>query len=57
MIRIKEDKNNNLNLNEILKKIYKLKIQTLLVEGGKKLTKEFTINNLFNELFMLALQS
>ena len=53
LIRIKEDKNNNLNLNEILKKIYKLKIQTLLVEGGKKLTKEFTINNLFNEFYLL----
>ena len=53
LIRIKEDKNNNLNVNEILKKIFKLKIHTLLVEGGKKLTKEFTINNLFNEFYLL----
>ncbi len=52
LIKIQIDKNNKLNLKEALNRIYKLKINTLLVEGGKELTYNFILNNLFNEFFL-----
>ena len=41
-----------LNLNIILKKIKKLGINYLLVEGGNKLTLSFVKNRLFNEFYL-----
>ena len=46
------DKDNNINLKYVLKKIKNLKINYLLVEGGKKLTASFLIKNLFNEFYL-----
>ena len=48
------DKNNKLDLLNILKKIKKLNINYLLVEGGKSLTKNFLKCNLFNEFYLFS---
>tara|TARA_B100001123_G_scaffold417658_1_gene520689 strand:+ start:25 stop:1122 length:1098 start_codon:yes stop_codon:yes gene_type:complete len=44
--------NNNFDLKFILKKIYLLGINRLLVEGGKNLTSKFLNSNLFNEFYL-----
>ena len=46
------DENNNLDLIFIMKKIKSLKINYLLVEGGKFLTKEFLNHRLFNCFYL-----
>ena len=46
------DENNNLDLIFIMKKIKKLKINYLLVEGGKLLTEEFLSHRLFNCFYL-----
>ena len=51
LIKIKSN-NNELDLNYILSKIYKLKVARLLVEGGKQLTDAFIVNKLFNEFYL-----
>ena len=45
--------NNNLDLIHVLKKIKKLNVYYLLVEGGIKLTNYFIQKKLFNEFFLL----
>ena len=52
LIRIKIDDNNNLNLKDALSKIYKKKVNSLIVEGGKILTNSFLSDNLFNEFYL-----
>ena len=44
--------NNNLNLSEILKKIYSMGIHTLLVEAGRTLIYDMLLKNLFNEFYL-----
>ena len=46
------DKNNNLDINYVLKKIKSLGINYLLLEFGKKLTYYFIENKLINEFFL-----
>ena len=53
LIQIQLNQNNNLDLIYVLKKIKKLNVYYLLVEGGIKLTNYFILNNLFNEFFLL----
>ena len=45
--------NNNLDLIHVLKKIKKLNVYYLLVEGGIELTNYFMLKKLFNEFFLL----
>ena len=45
--------NNNLDLIHVLKKIKKLNVYYLLVEGGIELTNYFILKKLFNEFFLL----
>ena len=45
--------NNNLDLIHVLKKIKKLNVYYLLVEGGIELTNYFIQKKLFNEFFLL----
>ena len=52
LIKINLVKNNLLDLKKILTKIYKLNINTLLVEGGVNLTNNFLQNKLFNEFYL-----
>ena len=42
------------NLNEILEELYTLKIQSLIVEGGKKTLQKFLAANLWDEAFVLS---
>ena len=53
LIQIQLNQNDNLDLIYVLKKIKKLNVYYLLVEGGIKLTNYFILNNLFNEFFLL----
>ena len=53
LIHIKLNQNNNLDLIYVLKKIKKLNVYYLLVEGGIELTNYFIIKKLFNEFFLL----
>lgn len=52
LIKINIDTNNRINLNDMLNAIYKNKVSTLLVEGGKDLTNAFIANKLFNEFYL-----
>ena len=52
LIKINIDTNNRINLNDMLNAIYKKKVSTLLVEGGKDLTNAFIANKLFNEFYL-----
>ena len=52
LIFFKVEKNKYFNLNKILKKIHDIGIHNLLVECGKKLTKEMILKNLFNEFYL-----
>lgn len=45
-------KNNNFDLTLILKKIFKLGIRNLLVEGGDKITKNFLKNRLIDQFYL-----
>ena len=46
------EKDGFFNLKKIFKKIYKLGIQTLLIESGKEFTKTLLLNNLCNEFYL-----
>ncbi len=52
MVKSKLDKNNLFDLKVILKKLFKLGIRTILIEGGDKITKDFLKKNLINEFYM-----
>ena len=53
LIYINLIENNNLDLIHVLKKIKKLNVYYLLVEGGIELTNYFIQKKLFNEFFLL----
>ena len=53
IIELNETANGQLDLNEILKILGALKVTSILVEGGAKIFKQFTSNNLFDELVIL----
>ena len=53
LIYINLIQNNNLDLIHVLKKIKKLNVYYLLVEGGIELTNYFILKKLFNEFFLL----
>ncbi len=53
LIYINLIQNNNLDLIHVLKKIKKLNVYYLLVEGGIELTNYFMLKKLFNEFFLL----
>ena len=52
LIRQTINKDKNLDLKKVLKKLYKIGISNLLVEGGDMLTKDFLKKKLFNEFYM-----
>ncbi len=52
LIKFSFDKNSYFNLKKILKKLFKLGIRNLLVEGGDNLTKKFIKKRLFNEFYL-----
>jgi len=51
-IRLKLNSKNQFNLIELLNKIYKLGISSLLVEGGRIFTENLLKNKLFNEFYL-----
>ena len=46
------DNQNNLDFNEIKKKLFKLNINYLLIEGGKELTNSLIQNKHINQFFL-----
>ncbi|MFL2878018.1 MAG: bifunctional diaminohydroxyphosphoribosylaminopyrimidine deaminase/5-amino-6-(5-phosphoribosylamino)uracil reductase RibD [Candidatus Pelagibacter sp.] len=52
LIKIPLETNNQLNLTNVLKIIYKKKIFNLLVEGGRSLTRSFLNQYLFNQFYL-----
>ena len=53
MIKIKLDKNKNLDLKLILQKLYKNGCRNLLVEGGNRLTNSFLKGRLFHKFYLI----
>ena len=51
-IYLKLDKNNNFNLENILKILYKKNISRLLIEGGKSLTQSLLAKSLIDEFYL-----
>tara|TARA_B100001057_G_scaffold295264_1_gene295351 strand:+ start:5724 stop:6830 length:1107 start_codon:yes stop_codon:yes gene_type:complete len=52
LLKSKLDNHMHFDLREVLKKLYKLGIRNLLVEGGDKVTQEFIKKRLFNEFYL-----
>ena len=52
LINSKLDNRKNFRLKMILKKLYKLGIRSLLVEGGEKITKSFLKNKLIDQFYL-----
>ena len=52
LINFEVENDNYFDLKKILKKIYKLGIHNLLIEGGKSLTYQMISKNLFNEFYL-----
>ncbi len=52
LIKSRLDNNQNINLRLVLRKLYTLGIQTLLVEGGNKLTNNFLKSRLFDQFYL-----
>ena len=46
------DSQNNLDFTEVKKKLFKLNINYLLIEGGKELTKSLIQNKHINQFFL-----
>ena len=53
LIRVKLNDENNIDIFDVLKKIKRLNIYYLLVEGGLRLTNFFISKKLFNEFYLL----
>ncbi len=53
LIKSKLDNKKNLDLKTILKELYKLGVNNLLVEGGDKITKNFLRLRLFNKFLLI----
>lgn len=47
---VRSDKAGNINLKSALKELYKLKINSILVEGGSRVFNSFVKKNLFDEI-------
>ena len=56
LVKSQLNKKKQFVLKKILKKLYTLGINNLLVEGGDKITKSFLNNRLFNEFFLFESQ-
>ncbi len=52
LIRLSLDNNKLFNLKIILKKLYKISVRNLLIEGGDKLTKNFLKKKLVNQFYL-----
>ena len=52
LIKLSFDKKGHFDLKKILKRLFKLGIRNLLVEGGDNLTKKFLEKRLFNEFYL-----
>ena len=52
LIKMKYSKNNQFDLKTVLKKLYKLGVRNLLVEGGDDLTKNFIKSRLINQFYL-----
>lgn len=52
IIFLKENKNGEINLKQLLKELSKRKIASVLVEGGSKIYSSFIKNQLFDELLL-----
>ena len=50
--KVNLDNRNNLDFTEIKKKLFKLKIYYLLIEGGKELTKSLIQKKHINQFFL-----
>jgi len=56
LIKSKLDKNKHFDIKIILKKLFKLGIRNLLVEGGDDITKNLLKNRLFNQFYLFKSQ-
>ena len=52
LIYTKLDLNNNIDLNEVFHKAYSIGIGSIIIEGGKKLTKSVLNNKLIQEFYL-----
>ena len=52
LIKMKHSKYNQFDLKTVLKKLYKLGVRNLLVEGGDDLTKNFIKSRLINQFYL-----
>ncbi len=52
LIHFKVDNNDFFEIKKVLKKIYNIGINTLLVESGKNLIEQIITQNLFNEFYL-----
>ena len=46
------DSNNNIDLNKVFSKVYKIGIGSIIIEGGKELTKSVLKDKLINEFYL-----
>ena len=46
------DSNNNLDLNKVFSKVYSMGIGSIIIEGGKTLTKSVLKDRLINEFYL-----
>ena len=53
LIKMKLDNKKRFDLSTILRKLFKLGIRSLLIEGGDKLTKNILTHNLANQFYLL----
>ena len=53
VIEMEEAKENKIDLREVLTVLGTFKISSVLIEGGAQIFKQFTANNLFDELIVL----
>ena len=52
LIKLKLNDSKHFDLKKVLKRLYKLGIRYLLVEGGNKITKNFLKNRLINQFYL-----
>ena len=52
LIYINLDSNNNLDLNKVFSKVYSMGIGSIIIEGGKTLTKSVLKDRLINEFYL-----
>tara|TARA_B100000073_G_scaffold330429_1_gene318899 strand:+ start:20 stop:1123 length:1104 start_codon:yes stop_codon:yes gene_type:complete len=52
LIKSKIDRNNKLNISEVLKKLFNYGCRNLLIEGGNSLTNNLIKNKIFNKFYL-----